>query len=140
MPLPALRTLCGLAVSAALLMACASLDDQQPAASITQHAKDGAYVSGLFLEGARWDYGAGTLADAAPMELYSSMPLVHFKPVDNKKKSGRGIYSCPLYMDPVRTGTRERPSFMIPVELKSGAQDPEYWTKRGTALLLAIGS
>jgi dynein heavy chain len=73
-------------------------------------------------------------------ELFCPMPIVHFKPAENKKKAGRGVYVCPLYMYPVRTGTRERPSFMIPVELKSGSMEPEFWVKRGTALLLSLSS
>jgi dynein heavy chain len=43
-----------------------------------------------------------------------------------------------MYLYPIRTGSRERPSFMIPVMLKSGPHAQEYWVKRGTALLLAL--
>lgn len=43
-------------------------------------------------------------------------------------------------MYPVRTGTRERPSFMVFVDLKSGAVDSDFWVKRGTALLLALST
>jgi len=38
------------------------------------------------------------------MELLVQMPIVHFKPTDGKKKGGKGMYQCPLYMYPVRTG------------------------------------
>jgi len=85
----------------------------------------------------RWDTDNACLGEPLPMELTSSMPIIHFKPSDNKKKSTKGVYLCPLYMYPVRTGTRERPSFVIAVELKSGKVSGEYWTKRGTAMLLA---
>ena len=110
--------------------------DQTPA-SITEHPKEGAYIYGMFLEGARWDSKNSCLTDAHPLELIANMPLVHFQPSEGKKKSGKGLYVCPLYLYPVRTGTRERPSFMLPVELKSGEFDGDYWTKRGTALLLS---
>lgn len=43
-------------------------------------------------------------------------------------------------MYPVRTGTRERPSFMVFVDLKAGAVDSDHWVKRGTALLLALAT
>ena len=72
------------------------------------------------------------------MELVLPMPIFLFKPVENKKKSTKGIYSCPMYLYPIRTGSRERPSFMIMVELKSGSADPDHWVKRGTALLLSL--
>lgn len=80
------------------------------------------------------------LCEPQPMELIVPMPVIHFKPVENKKRGQKGIYSCPLYMYPVRTGTRERPSFMINVDLKSGAADPDHWVMRGTALLLALAT
>jgi len=49
-----------------------------------------------------------------------------------------GVYSCPAYYYPRRTGTRERPSFIVAVDLKSGEKSPEHWTKRGTALLMSL--
>jgi dynein heavy chain len=110
---------------------------QEDEAQIRQGPKEGAYISGIYLEGARWDADNGCLVDANPLELISGMPVIHFKPVENKKKTTRGVYLCPLYLYPVRTGTRERPSFMIAVDLKSGSNDGEFWTKRGCALLLA---
>lgn len=104
---------------------------------ITKAPEEGTYVHGMFLEGARWDFSASCLIDANPMQLNSPMPIVHFKPVEGKKRS-KGMYVCPLYMYPIRTGTRERPSFMTEVDLKSGSRDSTFWTKRGTALLLSL--
>lgn len=80
------------------------------------------------------------LCEPQPMELIVSMPVILFKPVENKKRGQRGIYSCPLYLYPIRTGTRERPSFMINVDLKAGGSDPDHWIMRGTALLLALAT
>jgi dynein heavy chain len=74
------------------------------------------------------------------MELIVPMPVMHFKPVEAKKRPPKGVYACPLYLYPVRTGTRERPSFMTMVDLKSGAAEPEHWVMRGTALLLSLAS
>ncbi|GLD91835.1 hypothetical protein PINS_up000368 [Pythium insidiosum] len=109
--------------------------------ALTSGPKDGAYVKGLILEGARWDFDHDCLTEPFPMELHSSMPILHFKPVESKKKSSKGLYSCPLYLYPLRTGTRERPSFMIAVDLKSGSgKSPDLWTKRGTALLLSLST
>jgi len=100
--------------------------------------KEGAYVKNMILEGARWDPTGGHLTDAETMQLFAPMPIVHFKPV-TKKKASEGTYQCPLYLYPIRTGSRERPSFMIWLDLKAGANDANFWTKRGTALLLSIG-
>lgn len=106
--------------------------------SISMEPKEGAYIKGLFLEGARWDSDNGCLAEPYPMELYCPVPIMHFKPVFHRKSSGKGHYKTPLYIYPIRTGTRERPSFVLEVDLKAGAKDANFWTKRGTALLLSL--
>jgi len=102
--------------------------------------KEGVYVTGLFVEGACWQFTGGFLEEPKPMELIAPMPIIHFKPVEGKRKAQKGFYSCPVYMYPVRTGTRERPSYVVTVEIRCGRFSPEFWTKRGVALLLAHGS
>merc|ERR1712196_267873 len=107
--------------------------------SITQAPKEGAYIRGIFLEGARWDFENSCLAEPLPMELFCAMPIIHFKPVEVKKKAGaKSYYACPCYLYEIRTGTRERPSYMATIDLKSGPNPPEFWVKRGTAALLAL--
>jgi dynein heavy chain, axonemal len=96
---------------------------------------DGAYIRGMFLEGARWDGDGGSLADPRPMELVVPFPVVHFRPAEARKRTGKAaVYSCPCYMYPVRTGSRERPSYTVSVDLRSGAQEPDHWVKRGGPL------
>lgn len=109
-------------------------------ADIPGPPKEGVYIRGLFLEGAGWDFDNSCLCEPNPMELIVPMPIVHFKPVEARKKAPKGVYSCPLYMYPVRTGTRERPSFMINTELKCGTSEPDHWVMRGTALLLSLAT
>jgi len=98
---------------------------------------DTVVIRGLTLEGASWDAKIGCLCEPKAMELSTPMPPILFRAVESRKKStGKGIYSCPLYYYPIRSGTRERPSFVIAVDLKTGAQDAEHYVKRGTALTL----
>jgi dynein heavy chain len=97
--------------------------------------KEGVYVKGIYLEGASWDRKNNCLREPSPMELISTIPPIHFKPVDGKKKLGKGNYVCPLYYYPVRSGTRERPSFIVAIDLKSGVHDADFYVKRGTACL-----
>ncbi|RNF10287.1 1-beta dynein [Trypanosoma rangeli] len=106
--------------------------------TVVHRAKKGAYVRGISLEGAGWNVETNTLCEPRPLELIVPMPIIHFKPKlrDNKPRSP-SIYECPLYMYPVRTGTRERPSFVVAVDLPSGEAVPDHYTKRGTALLLS---
>ncbi|KAL5251273.1 hypothetical protein ACHWQZ_G016836 [Mnemiopsis leidyi] len=106
--------------------------------NITGQPKDGVYIKGMYLEGAGWDKKNCCLVEANAMQLVCEMPTIHFKPAELKKKPGRGIYSCPCYYYPDRAGTADRASFVVSVDLKSGAATPDHWIKRGTALLLSL--
>lgn len=109
-----------------------------------QPPETGAYLSGMYLEGARWDHEESALEEPDPMELVCPMPMIHFRPVEFKPGQQRRVssseYECPLYLYPVRTGTRERPSFMRLVKLQTGEYPPDFWVKRGTALLLSLAT
>jgi len=108
-------------------------------------AKEGAYVTGFFLEGAKWDNDK--IVDADPMTLHYSLPIVHFKPVDKAaKQANKNIkyYNCPCYMYPIRGGSKENPSYLFSIMLPmgqdpSGQIDENFWIKRGTACLLSLG-
>ncbi|XP_066267393.1 dynein axonemal heavy chain 2-like isoform X1 [Branchiostoma lanceolatum] len=106
--------------------------------NITGAPKDGVWVKGLYLEGAGWDKKNACLVEAEPMQLVCSIPTIHFKPVENKKKSSKGIYACPCYYFPNRAGAAGRASFVVAVDLKTGAMPPDHWTKRGSALLMSL--
>ncbi|KAF1380471.1 hypothetical protein PFLUV_G00164080 [Perca fluviatilis] len=100
--------------------------------------KDGVFVRGLYLEGAGWDKRNSCLVEAEPMQMVCPIPTIHFKPVENRKKAAKSMYLCPCYYFPVRSDGAGRPSFVVGVELKSGAMTPDHWIKRGTALLLSL--
>ncbi len=85
-----------------------------------------------------WDKKGNHLKEARPMELVTPLPIIQFKPVEAKKKTGKGAYMCPLYYFPTRSGTRERPSFIIAMELKSGAYEADFYIQRGTAALASL--
>ncbi|XP_046574741.1 LOW QUALITY PROTEIN: dynein axonemal heavy chain 2-like [Haliotis rubra] len=106
--------------------------------NITGPPKDGVFIKGLFLQGAGWDKKNACLIEANPMQLVCAMPTIHFKPVENKKKTSKGIYTCPVYYYPNRTGAAGRPSFIVAAELKSGEKTADHWVKRGTALLMSL--
>lgn len=106
--------------------------------NITGPPKDGVYIKGLYLEGAGWDKKNSCLIEATPMQLVCPIPTIHFKPVENKKKTAKGMYTSPCYYYPNRAGVMGRPSFVVAVELKSGEKTSDHWTKRGTALLMSL--
>eukprot|EP00033_Pygsuia_biforma_P005625 GCRY01006214.1.p1 GENE.GCRY01006214.1~~GCRY01006214.1.p1 ORF type:complete len:1920 (-),score=585.98 GCRY01006214.1:315-5459(-) len=110
----------------------------QPEDSLPQAPKDGVYIKGLYLEGAGWDVNRGHLCEPAPNELHVGMPVIHFKPVESRKKITKNVYNCPCYVYPQRAGTMTRPAFILSIDVKSGEVDPEHWTKRGSAFLLSL--
>uniref|UniRef100_A0A3Q3RVK4 Dynein axonemal heavy chain 2 n=1 Tax=Mastacembelus armatus TaxID=205130 RepID=A0A3Q3RVK4_9TELE len=91
--------------------------------------KDGVFVRGLYLEGAGWDKKNSCLVEAEPMQMVCPIPTIHFKPVENRKK----MTKTPCFLR-----VSGRASFVVGVELKSGATTPEHWIKRGTALLMSL--
>ena len=103
---------------------------------------EGMLVQGMYLEGAGWNIDVGCLEEAKPMELVAQMPIIHFKPIMIKEKAPATVpmYKTPVYYYPIRTGTREFPSFVITAELNSGREKPDFWVKRGTALLLSLAT
>lgn len=50
------------------------------------------------------------------------------------------MYSCPCYYYPNRAGSADRASFVIGIDLRSGAMSSDHWIKRGTALLMSLDS
>ncbi|XP_075848159.1 dynein axonemal heavy chain 2 [Microtus pennsylvanicus] len=100
--------------------------------------KDGVWVRGLYLEGAGWDRKNSCLVEAEPMQLVCLMPTIHFRPAESRKKSAKGMYSCPCYYYPNRAGSSDRASFVIGIDLRSGAMTADHWIKRGTALLMSL--
>ncbi|KAI4461456.1 dynein heavy chain [Holotrichia oblita] len=108
--------------------------------AIVERPEQGVYVKGLFLEGAGWDKRYANLIEPQPMQLVCAMPLIHFKPVEQLKKKVKGLYNCPCYYYPIRTGSPGVPAFIVAVDLKSGQENSDFWIKRGTALLLSLAN
>jgi len=99
--------------------------------------KDGAFITGLYLEGAKWNLEKMCLMEPEVMELICHMPVIHFKPIPKRAKPPPGFYTCPTYYYPIRQGGIGRDSFMLNIDLKTGDQPAEFWVKRGTALLMS---
>lgn len=102
--------------------------------------KDGAYITGLYLEGAKWDEEKLCLTEPQVMELYVPMPVIWFKPISKRVKPPQNVYECPTYYYPIRKGTVVRDSYIMKVDLKLGEAPSTHWIKRGTALLMSKGT
>uniref|UniRef100_A0A8C5TMB1 Dynein axonemal heavy chain 17 n=1 Tax=Malurus cyaneus samueli TaxID=2593467 RepID=A0A8C5TMB1_9PASS len=94
--------------------------------------REGAYIHGLFMEGARWDAQAGIITEARLKELTAAMPVVFIKAIPDDKQDSRALYPCPLYK------TRQRgPTYVWTFNLRT-KESPSKWVLAGVALLLQI--
>ena len=103
----------------------------------------GCYVSGMFLEGARWDSGNGCLAESKSGVLFSRVPIVWFKPETTRKRTSNEFYSCPVYRTFQRAGvgankatTGQSANFVTPIDIPS-KEEEKFWIKRGVACSLS---
>ncbi|CAB0007833.1 unnamed protein product [Nesidiocoris tenuis] len=109
-----------------------------PTGFLTAVLQDGVFVRGMYLEGASWNRKEQTLMEPGLLELFCPLPPIHFLPVEQTKHKTKGLYECPVYYYPQRSGTQGRAAFVVVVELKSGNYSSEFWIKRGTAILLSL--
>lgn len=92
--------------------------------------REGAYVHGLFMEGARWDMQTGMIQEARLKELAPPMPVMFIKAIPVDRQDLRNMYECPVYK------TKQRgPTFVWTFNLKT-KEKPGKWTLGGVALLL----
>ncbi|XP_076454452.1 dynein beta chain, ciliary-like [Babylonia areolata] len=92
--------------------------------------REGAYVYGLYMEGARWDLQTGLIAESRLKELTPPMPVIFIRAIPVDRQELKNVYDCPVY----KTKTRG-PTFVWTFNLKT-KEKPSKWTLGGVALLL----
>ena len=99
---------------------------------VQQNMREGAYIHGLFMEGARWDLNIGSIAESQLKELYPTMPVMFIKAITQDKQETRNLYECPVYK------TRQRgPTYIWTFNLRT-KERPSKWVLAGVSLLLQI--
>ncbi|XP_005875475.1 PREDICTED: dynein heavy chain 9, axonemal [Myotis brandtii] len=94
--------------------------------------REGAYVHGLFMEGARWDAQAGVITEAKLKDLTPPMPVMFIKAIPADKQDCRSVYACPVYKT-----CQRGPTYVWTFNLKT-KENPSKWVLAGVALLLQI--
>ncbi|ODN03963.1 Dynein beta chain, ciliary [Orchesella cincta] len=94
--------------------------------------REGAYLCGLYMEGARWDTASGSIAESKLKELYPTMPVLFMKAITQDKADLRNMYECPVYKTRMRG-----PTYVWTFNLRA-RDKPTKWVLGGVALLLQV--
>jgi len=104
--------------------------------------REGSYVYGLFMEGARWDTQTMLIQDSRLKELTPAMPVLFIKAIPLDKQETRGTYDCPVFKTKERGRANEQvavgvcPGFVWSLYLKTKV-NPNKWILAGVAMLLS---
>ncbi|KAJ8945230.1 hypothetical protein NQ318_011210 [Aromia moschata] len=98
----------------------------------TAAPREGAYVHGLYMEGARWDIQTNSIADSFLKDLFPVVPVIFIKAITQDKQDSRNMYECPVYKTRMRG-----PTYVWNFFLKT-KQSALKWTLAGVAILLQM--
>jgi dynein heavy chain len=134
------------------------LTPAEEAAALTTKPADGAFVHGLFMEGARWNVEDHCIDESLPRVLFIQMAHFHLWPKAKKDLpaiKGRielytgspvgtaHVYNCPVYKTSERRGvlltTGHSTNFVMMIRIPmSPRHDQLHWIKRGVAMLTGL--
>ncbi|KAG8513614.1 Dynein heavy chain 3, axonemal [Galemys pyrenaicus] len=110
-------------------------------AVMESNPKDGAYIKGLFLEGARWDRKTMQIEESLPKILYDPLPIIWLKPGESATFMHQNIYVCPVYKTSARRGilstTGHSTNYVLSIELPTD-RPQKHWINRGVASLCQL--
>lgn len=96
-------------------------------------SREGAYIIGLNMQGARWDMQSGVIERSKPKEMFSRLPVMNVRGLAlDKADASNGYYVCPTYKTEFRG-----PTFVFCAQLKTKAT-PAKWVLAGVALIMDV--
>lgn len=95
--------------------------------------REGAYIIGLQLQGARWDTQSGLLDRSKPKEMFCKMPVISVRGLAaDKVDVSQGVYVCPTYK------TEQRgPTYVFCAQLKTKSEQGK-WVLAGVAMIMDV--
>jgi len=108
--------------------------------------EDGAFIHGMFIEGARWDRDSGEIRESFLRDLTPQMPIIHLMAIEASSVNLSGYHDTPCYYVSQRGGGPPPGSFVFFTTLKTSettlkGQYGVYsfkWVLAGVGLLLQI--
>ncbi|KAJ1434470.1 dynein heavy chain 10 axonemal [Ochromonadaceae sp. CCMP2298] len=98
--------------------------------------ESGCYVSGLYLEGARWDKEACLLRAQEPKVLVVELPIMQVIPVEASKLKLHNTFSTPVYVTQARKNAMGV-GMVFEADLAT-AEHSSHWVLQGVSLCLNI--
>merc|ERR1719223_1833731 len=101
---------------------------------VSEAPKDGCYLTGLYLEGAAWDFEKGCLRRQDPKVLVTELPILQVVPVEANKLKLHDTFRTPVYVTQNRRNAMGV-GLVFEADLASSVH-PSHWVLQGTALCL----
>jgi len=108
--------------------------------SIEEAVEDGAYMHGLYMEGARWDSENGVIASSFLKDLHPPMPVLHVfskqAPAFEDRLERLGYYECPTFTCSTRGASNTNAIFGATV-LMNENHTKEMWISAAVCMLFS---
>jgi dynein heavy chain len=103
-------------------------------AQVKEKLLDGALMSGMYLEGARWDADAHCLARQFPKQLIQPMPIIEVIPVEANRLKLRDELLTPVYITQLRRNAMG--VGIVFVANLTTKEHPSIWVLQGVCMAL----
>ena len=103
---------------------------------IPEKLKHGAYIQGLYLEGASWDLERSMLKRQDPKVLVTELPILQVIPIEGSKLKLQNTFKTPVYVTQARRNAMGV-GLVFEADLAT-SEHSSHWVLQGVALSLNI--